>query len=170
MFDRDVSNLQEFPNGVVVFDRDGTLIEDAGQHNDVSRLTIIPFAMRAIEFLNSQNYGIAIASNQAGLESGKFSLQDLHRFNAELRVQANSIYGAEIHLFALCPHLATSNCNCRKPKPGLLHTINEIGLGRVSLFVGNSESDRLAAERYSIKYMDINSKRFLNDIVDWANK
>ena len=170
LFDRDLSALKHFSKGVVVFDRDDTLIEDAGQHNDVKQLKFIPSTIRAIELLNSLNFGIAVASNQAGLESGKFSLLDLKNFNMEMNRQIARINNAEIHLIAVCPHLATSKCDCRKPKPGLLNAISESGLGQVRLFVGNSDSDREAAEQYSIDYMDIHSKDFSRGLEDWANR
>ena len=168
LFDRDFSELKYFPKGVVVFDRDGTLIEDAGQHNDLNRLKFTSKAKSTLLLFNSLNFGIAVASNQSGLEADKFSLLELRNFNREMNRQIKTSLGSEIHLIAVCPHLATSECSCRKPRPGLLAGINKSGLGCVRLFVGNSDSDREAAELYSIDYMDINSRDFSKDIVEWT--
>jgi D-glycero-D-manno-heptose 1,7-bisphosphate phosphatase len=170
LYDRDLSEVSHFSKGVVVFDRDGTLIEDAGQHNDVKQVKFISATISVMGLLNSQNFGIAVASNQAGLESEKFSLLELQNFNSEMNRQIKSTIGSEIHLIAVCPHLSASNCDCRKPKPGLLKAINESGLGQVRLFVGNSDSDREAAEQYCIDYMDVNSKDFSTRMADWASK
>ena len=51
-YDRDVSTLKHFPKGVIVFDRDGTLVEDAGQHNKKELLKFLPDAVEAIKILS----------------------------------------------------------------------------------------------------------------------
>jgi histidinol-phosphate phosphatase family protein len=170
ILDRETRNLSTFSKGVVVFDRDGTLIEDAGQHNNPEGLVFLPGVIEALKVLNSLNYGIAVASNQSGLESEKFSLEKLMRFNDSLK-EALSLNGAgEIHLIAICPHLGTSNCTCRKPKPGLLQEIEKSGIGEICLFVGNSDSDRQAADSHCIEYLDVNSQSILSGILNWSGK
>jgi len=168
ILDRDAIDLPYFQKGVVVFDRDGTLIEDAGQHNDPNKLVFLPGARETINLLNSLDYGVAVASNQSGLESEKFSLSDLNTFNEELKRQIASDCPAIIHLMVFCPHLVISECSCRKPKPGLFHAIEASGLGRVILFVGNSESDELAAKFFNIEYIDVNTNEFPGRIMEWA--
>jgi D-glycero-D-manno-heptose 1,7-bisphosphate phosphatase len=120
--------------------------------------------------LRSSGFGVAIATNQSGLESEKFNLSDLENFNKELTRQVANTNEAEIHLIAICPHLSTSECSCRKPKPGLLQTIDEVGMGKVKLFVGNSETDKLAAVTYGIEYIDVGSESLASKISEWTNK
>ena len=168
ILDRGTSGLPYFQKGVVVFDRDDTLVEDAGQHNDPNKLVFLPGAIETIILLNSLEYGVAVASNQSGLESEKFSLSDLNRFNQELRRQVANEYPAVIHLIVSCPHLAISECLCRKPKPGLLHAIEASGLGKVVLFVGNSDSDERAAKFFDVEYIDINTNTLPARIMEWA--
>ena len=168
ILDRDALDLPYFQKGVVVFDRDGTLVEDAGQHNDPNKLVFLPGAIEAIILMNSLGYGVAVASNQSGLESEKYSLSELNTFNEELKRQIASDQGAVIHLMAFCPHLAISECMCRKPKPGLIHAIEESGLGRVILFIGNSESDELAAKSLNVEYIDVNTNELPAGIIEWV--
>jgi D-glycero-D-manno-heptose 1,7-bisphosphate phosphatase len=168
ILDRDPTDLPYFQKGVVVFDRDDTLIEDAGQHADPNKLVFLPGARETINLLNTLDYGVAVASNQSGLESEKFSLSDLNTFSEELKRQIASEYPAVIHLMVFCPHLAISECLCRKPKTGLLHTIEASGLGKVILFVGNSESDELAAKLFKVEYIDVNTNEFPSRIMEWA--
>lgn len=168
ILDREVADLPNYPKGVVAFDRDGTLVEDAGQHNDLNRLVFLPRAIEAISLLSSLGFGIAVASNQAGLESEKFTLSTLESFNQELKRMVSQVGNADINLIVICPHMATSECNCRKPKPGLLKSIEASGLGKVKLFVGNSESDKYAAIHHNVEYMDINSKDFTSNIEEWV--
>jgi D-glycero-D-manno-heptose 1,7-bisphosphate phosphatase len=168
ILDRDISNLPFFSKGVVVFDRDGTLVEDAGQHNDTKRLKFLPGAIEAIKFVISRGFGIAIASNQSGLESEKFTLQELNEFNNALKLEISQKCGGGINLLVTCPHLAISECNCRKPKLGLMEAIGKADLGEIRLFVGDSESDRLTAEALSIDFIDVQSGRIFEQIKFWS--
>lgn len=170
ILDRATHKLPTYSKGVIVFDRDGTLIEDAGQHNDPERLVFLPGVIEALKLLNSLNYGIAVASNQSGLESEKFSLEELMRFNDSLKDALSSHGAGEIQLIAICPHLGTSNCSCRKPKPGLLREIENSGIGEIRLFVGNSDSDRQAADSHCIDYLDVSSQNILDGILIWSDK
>lgn len=170
ILDRDVTDLPNFPKGVVVFDRDGTLIEDAGQHNDPSRLVFLPGAIDAVGLLNSLNYGVAIASNQAGLESDKFSIRELNKFNDALKFEFSRNATASINLIAVCPHLATSNCNCRKPEIGLFQAIEDSGLGEIKLFVGDSRTDALAAASFNIDYLHADDQDLLVCVQNWLGE
>ena len=135
--------LLNYPNGVVVSDRDGTLVEDAGQHNDPAGLVFREGATDAIALVRGLGFGVAIGSNQAGHEHQKFSLEQLMAFNAELKSQLAVAGGVD--LIAICPHLESSDCECRKPKTGLFEAIERSGLGSPIVFVGDTECDRLAA-------------------------
>jgi D-glycero-D-manno-heptose 1,7-bisphosphate phosphatase len=167
-YDRDVSSLQHFPKGVIVFDRDGTLVEDAGQHNDKSFLKFLPGAIDSIKILSNLNYAIAIATNQAGVESGKFKMDKVSEFNESLCAILREEIDAGIDLIAICPHLASTNCQCRKPKTGLLEGIEDSGLGKLKLFVGNSESDRKAAVDFRLEFVHTNGSDLLSRIKDWT--
>lgn len=167
MYDRDISTLRYFPKGVVVFDRDGTLIKDAGQHNSKELLRFLPGAAEAIKFLSHNGYGVAIASNQAGLESEKFSINDLFDFNNSLRSSLRDHSNTDIDLIVVCPHLASSNCDCRKPKVGLLKAIESAGLGELRLFIGDSESDRIAAKQFGLEYLQAEGNSLVASVKVW---
>ena len=168
ILDREVADLPNYPKGIVAFDRDGTLVEDAGQHNDLNRLVFLPAALEALSLTSSLGFGIAVASNQSGLESEKFTLSSLESFNEELKRQVSDMCNAQIDLIVVCPHLATSECECRKPKAGLLKAIEKSGLGIIKLFIGNSESDNHAAILHNVEFLDVNSEDFISKIQDWV--
>jgi D-glycero-D-manno-heptose 1,7-bisphosphate phosphatase len=170
LLDRDSSCVEYFPKGVVVFDRDDTLIEDAGQHNEIDCIKFLPGVVDAIKILSDLDYGLAVATNQAGLESGIFSLDKLNEFNNALRVHLKEQIGVEVDLFAVCPHLASTNCNCRKPRIGLLQAIEDSGLGRIKLFVGNSESDRMAAVNFKVDFIHTDGTNLARRIKDWLGE
>ena len=164
--DYETPEVSHYPKGVVVFDRDGTLIEDAGQHNDVARLVFREGAIDAIALVKGLGFGVAIASNQAGLETDKFSLEQLMAFNAELRSQLAVAGG--IDLIAVCPHHESSQCECRKPKTGLFEAIEGSGLGSPIVFVGDTESDQMAALASKIEYLDVAHSNIFEVVQDWS--
>jgi HAD superfamily hydrolase (TIGR01662 family) len=166
ILDPATAELPHFPQGVVVFDRDGTLVEDAGQHNDPARLVFREGATDAIALVKGLGFGVAIASNQAGLETEKFSLDQLMAFNAELKSQLAVAGG--IDLIAICPHLESSDCECRKPKTGLFEAIEGSGLGSPIVFVGDTQSDQVAAQASKIEYLDVAHSNIFKVVQDWS--
>lgn len=169
LYDREVSTLKHFPKGVIVFDRDGTLIEDAGQHNQSALLKLLPGVPEALKLLSYLGYGLAIASNQSGLESEKFSPRELFDFNHNLCKKLKSRVGIDIDLIVVCPHLATSNCDCRKPKVGLLEAIRQSGLGEPRLFIGDAESDRSAALAFGVEFLGVARGDILEGTKNWVH-
>jgi len=166
ILDPETVGLLNYPKGVVVFDRDGTLVEDAGQHNDPARLVFREGAIAAIAMVRSLGFGVAIASNQAGLETEMFSLEQLMAFNAEMKSQLAVAGG--IDLIAVCPHHESSQCECRKPKTGLFEAIEGSGLGSPIVFVGDTESDQMAALASKIEYLDVAHSNIFEVVQDWS--
>jgi histidinol-phosphate phosphatase family protein len=167
IYDRDVSKVRHFPKGVVIFDRDGTLIDDAGQHNDPNRLKLRQGALESISLLKSLGFGIAIASNQAGLETEKFTLANLKNFNEVLKMKLTIDGSDGIDLILICPHQESTNCRCRKPRNGLLQAIKISGIGEPKVFIGDTESDRLAAVSSSLDYIDVAAKDVFLQLEKW---
>jgi len=139
----------------VFIDRDGTLTEEVGYVNHPRRLRLLPRSAEAIRRLNGAGVAAVVVTNQAGLARGYFSEEVLAAVNATLVAQLEE---ADAHLDGLyvCPHHPTeglppwrADCDCRKPRPGLLHrAAAELGLdlGRSAL-VGDKPSDLVAARR-----------------------
>ena len=170
LFDRDTSRLKHYPKGVAVFDRDSTLIEDAGQHNKAETINFLPGAIEAVRYLANYGYGIAIASNQSGLESGKFSLDQLNNFNNVLKKIIEEQVHVDIDLIVICPHRESTNCMCRKPRVGLLEAITNSGLGVVKVFIGDSESDKLAAAYFGVQYLQADGTDLSVHVKKWLGE
>jgi D-glycero-D-manno-heptose 1,7-bisphosphate phosphatase len=103
----------------VFLDRDGTICEEMGYLNHISRLNIFPFAAAAITRLNRAGYPVIVITNQSGVARRIFPEELVaevhHRLTEELGAA-----GAQIDAFYYCPHRKEDACNCRKPLPGLL--------------------------------------------------
>ncbi len=93
----------------IFFDRDGTL---GDLTNERYPQTFTPYAdiQKTVRLLHQKGYLVGILTNQASIARGTGKGYD---FDAEF----NS-YGVDI--WEICPHDTKENCDCRKPKPGLL--------------------------------------------------
>jgi D-glycero-D-manno-heptose 1,7-bisphosphate phosphatase len=122
---------------LIILDRDGTLIdvirdEETGVISVAwtpSQLRLLPGVLEGLTLLKSAGFAFAIATNQPGPAKGQFSVESVHRTHHAL-VAALAEAGIAISSVEVCwhhpegsPHGAReliTNCDCRKPKPGLL--------------------------------------------------
>jgi D-glycero-D-manno-heptose 1,7-bisphosphate phosphatase len=126
----------------VFFDRDGTINEEAGYLSNPEDLSLIKGAAEAVKRLNTLGIKVIVISNQSGVGRGYFSEEDLARVNRRL-TELLSYSGARIDAIYYCPHHPEDNCECRKPRPGLLKKAameHSVDLGR-SYVVGDKNSD-----------------------------
>ncbi len=133
----------------VFLDRDGTINEQMGYINHISRFHLLPGVGSAIKLLNDKNIPVAVVTNQSGLARGYFPaelLTDVHDRMQELLAEE----GARIDGIYVCPHRPDAelsayrmDCECRKPKTGLFTKAAaelDIDLAR-SYVVGDRWSD-----------------------------
>ena len=109
----------------VFLDRDGTINEQMGYINHLSRFQLLPGVGPAIKLLNDSNIPVVVVTNQSGIARGYFPAElliDVHDRMQELLAAE----GAHIDGIYVCPHhpkaeLASyrQDCDCRKPKTGL---------------------------------------------------
>lgn len=126
----------------VFLDRDGTLCEEMGYLNHVSRFQMFSFAAEAIRRLNGAGRAVIVVSNQSGISRGIFPEKVLHDVHARMKRELESA-GAHLDGIYVCPHQARDACECRKPKTGLLERAAReqgLDLGR-SLVVGDRYAD-----------------------------
>lgn len=136
-------------NWGVFLDRDGTVTEEVGYVNHVSRLRLLPGAAEGIRLLNDAGVPVLLATNQAGVARGYFDEPLLKVVLARLE-ELLLAEGARLDALYYCPHHPTAGvppwrapCDCRKPKPGmLLRGAKEFGLDlSKSWVVGDKISD-----------------------------
>ncbi len=108
---------------LVILDRDGTINEDSDQYiKSPSEWKPIPGSVEAIARLTQGGWRMVVATNQSGISRGLFDMATLNAIHAEMHRAVNQA-GGRIDAIFFCPHAADSNCECRKPKPGLLREI-----------------------------------------------
>jgi D-glycero-D-manno-heptose 1,7-bisphosphate phosphatase len=103
----------------VFLDRDGTIAEEVGYLNHISRFHMFPFAAQAIRRLNQAKLPVIVITNQSGVGRGYFP-ESLVGAVHELMTMQLAKEGAHIDALYYCPHKGDDACACRKPKPGML--------------------------------------------------
>jgi D-glycero-D-manno-heptose 1,7-bisphosphate phosphatase len=108
---------------LVILDRDGTINQDSDNYiKSPLEWKPIPGSLEAIARLTQGGWRIVVATNQSGIARGLFDMATLNAIHAEMH-RAVGQAGGRIDAIFFCPHAADSNCECRKPRPGLLHEI-----------------------------------------------
>jgi D-glycero-D-manno-heptose 1,7-bisphosphate phosphatase len=110
----------------VFMDRDGTISEEVGYINHPSRFRVFPYSAAAVKLLNENGWLAIVVTNQAGVARGYFpegmvgAVHDL--LTSELESE-----GAHLDAIYYCAHHPAVgeppyrlDCDCRKPKPGLI--------------------------------------------------
>ncbi len=133
---------------LIILDRDGVINEDSDDYIKSPEEWIpIPGSLDAISRLNHAGYAVAVASNQSGIARGYFDLETLSAMHNKMEDMLSQI-GGRVDAMFFCPHGPKDDCDCRKPKPGLLNEIGnrfQTGLKNV-MFVGDTVKDIMAAE------------------------
>jgi D-glycero-D-manno-heptose 1,7-bisphosphate phosphatase len=140
---------------VVFLDRDGVINKYPGDTKYVTHrreFKLIPGSIEGIKKLHQKGFKIFVVSNQAGVSKGLYSAKELERMTNEM-VKAVKKGGAHLDGVYYCTHLEQDNCQCRKPKPGMLQTIvEEFDLHDAqTFFVGDSFIDMKTARTFGAK-------------------
>ena len=110
----------------VFIDRDGTINEQMGHINHLSRFVLLPGVPEAIGLLNVAGFLAIVVSNQSGVAQGYAPLELVHEVHRKLESALRGS-GAFLDGVFFCPHHPrgtvsgyTMECGCRKPKTGLI--------------------------------------------------
>lgn len=138
----------------VFLDRDGVLDIDKGYIYRPDQVEWVQGAREAVALLHSLGYAIYVVTNQSGIARGYYTQKDMEALHAYMAKEMEKA-GGQIDGFYFCPHHPTKGvirsltieCNCRKPKPGMiLQAMADHDLSREGSFlIGDNESDVQAA-------------------------
>lgn len=133
----------------ILLDRDGTLIEEAHYLTRPDQVRLLPGAAQALRRAGRRGFRIALVTNQSAVARGMLTESQLDEVHRELQRQL-AAEGARLDGIFTCPHLADGRveayrreCDCRKPKPGLLLEAAkalDLDLSR-SVMIGDRELD-----------------------------
>ncbi|MGW3020252.1 D-glycero-alpha-D-manno-heptose-1,7-bisphosphate 7-phosphatase [Streptomyces longwoodensis] len=100
---------------LVLFDRDGTLVEDVPYNGDPDLVRPVPHAREALALLRARGIATGVVTNQSGVARGLLSTADVRRVNERV----DALLGP-FDAWAICPHGPDDGCHCRKPQPGMV--------------------------------------------------
>jgi D-glycero-D-manno-heptose 1,7-bisphosphate phosphatase len=107
------------PRRAVFLDRDGTICEEVGYLNHITRFRVYPFAAPAIRRLNEAGLPVVVVTNQSGVARGFFPEELVQRVHEKMAAEL-SAGGARVDGIYYCPHRSEDGCECRKPRGGML--------------------------------------------------
>ena len=162
----------------IFIDRDGVINKDPGGWTEYSYVTswkefhFLPGVFEALKLLNKNDIKVIIISNQAGVNKGYFSIDELNKVTAKMMDEINKNGGAIEDVY-YCTHKDEDNCSCRKPKPGLLErAAAKYGIDmNKTFFTGDSEVDVIAGRLAGCKTIFLLSgKTPEKEMRTWKNK
>jgi len=110
----------------IFMDRDGTVSDEVGYVNHIDRYRLLPRSAEAVRRVNAAGFLSFVITNQSGVARGLFDETLLHEVHATLRGWLER-EGARLDGIYYCPHHPKEgeppwrqDCDCRKPRPGLL--------------------------------------------------
>jgi D-glycero-D-manno-heptose 1,7-bisphosphate phosphatase len=133
----------------IFMDRDGTLCEEVGYVNHISRCRMMPGSVEAVRMINRAGFLAIVATNQAGVARGYFEESLVEQVHSRIRAWIQEA-GGHLDAFYYCPHHPhegeapyRADCDCRKPRPGMLRrAATEHGIDlATSYMIGDSLAD-----------------------------
>ena len=152
----------------VFLDRDGVINKERNDYvKSISELEIFPDVAKNIELLKNAGFLVVVITNQSAINRGLITHEMVNQIHVSIQnyLKAN---GTCVDGFFYCPHKPDENCNCRKPKSGLLHqAILELNIDlNSSWMIGDSNSDIEAAISIGCKAIKIDNNFSLDNAVD----
>jgi D-glycero-D-manno-heptose 1,7-bisphosphate phosphatase len=137
----------------VLLDRDGVINHDSDAFiKSPDEWLPIAGSLEAIALLNAHGYQVIVVTNQSGVARGLFDEATLAQIHAKMQRLVTE-KGGQIAAIYFCPHGTDSNCDCRKPKAGLLKAFAadfNADLSTIAV-IGDSLRDLQAAEAVGAK-------------------
>lgn len=169
---KNINNKQK----AIFLDRDGTINKYVGFLKDINDFELIEGVSQAIKLINDSEYLVIVITNQPVVARGEVSFEDLKMIHNKMETLLGND-GAYIDGLYVCPHHPDSGfpneikelkieCDCRKPKPGLLFKASKeynIDLSS-SWMIGDSENDILAGKNAGCKTVLIGNGDYKQDI------
>ncbi|MEA3352324.1 MAG: D-glycero-beta-D-manno-heptose 1,7-bisphosphate 7-phosphatase [Campylobacterota bacterium] len=116
-----------FSNKQKVFflDRDGVVNIEKNYLYKIEDFEFIDGVFETLRYLKKLDYKFIIVTNQSGISRGYYSKDDFDRLTSWMLKKFEE-HNIKIEAVLLCPHGPDDNCNCRKPKIGMIEQAKEL--------------------------------------------
>lgn len=135
---------------IILLDRDGVINQDSDAYvKSVDEWIPLPGSIKSIAALSKAGFQVFVVTNQSGIARGYYdeaTLQAMHdKMSNMVEAEGGSIAGIQY-----CPHGPDDECDCRKPKSGMIEAIEtQLGLSfenHPAIMVGDSLRDLQAGK------------------------
>lgn len=133
-------------DSAIFLDRDGVIIENRENYvRSCDDVVLIPAALAALRNAYDSVFKIILVTNQSVIGRGLITMEQADEINHYVKAQVTNSGGRLDGIF-MCPHTPLDNCNCRKPRPGLLlQAAERLNLDlKCSYMIGDALSDIMA--------------------------
>ena len=118
------------PQRAIFLDRDGTINRFVGFLRDIDNFELLPRVAEAIKLINDSGYLCIVVTNQPVIARGEVTEEELRQIHNKMETELGKA-GAYVDAIYYCPHHPDKgfegerpeykiDCECRKPKPGML--------------------------------------------------
>lgn len=132
------------PKRAVFLDRDGVINVSPGQGyvRSWAEFAFLPGALEALRDLTQTGFQLFVVSNQSGVAHGFYTESALNEITTRMRAAVKQA-GGQLTAIRYCLHAPDAQCDCRKPKRGLIDQITRrhpVDLAR-SYLIGDDAKD-----------------------------
>lgn len=171
---KNLSNKQK----AIFLDRDGTINKYVGFLREIEQFELLPNTSEAIKKINDSGYLAIVVTNQPVVARGEVTFEQLDQIHNKMETLLGKD-GAYLDGIYFCPHHPHKGfegeipelkveCECRKPKPGmLLQSAKDFNIDlSKSWMIGDSDNDILAGENAGCFTARVTEKDSLYDIIE----
>ena len=151
----------------IFLDRDGVINQERKDYvKKLDEFIILDKTSDAINIIKNHGFLVIIITNQSPINRKLLSVETLNKIHEKLQSYLEK-YDTSFDQVYFCPHMPSENCECRKPKPGLiLQAVIDFQIDlSESYMIGNSETDIHAAKNAGCKGILLKKDQTLLEVV-----
>ena len=156
---------------IAFIDRDGTISKEYSDNEwrNITTPILLNGTIEGLKKIIDDGYEIIILTNQNLISDGIITEEQFKKYNDKL-IQILSQNGISILKTYYCPHNDDDNCNCKKPKTGMIDVaLEDFNIDiKNSFYIGDSYSDYKLAKKFNLKFYGIKGKNN-DDIFKYEN-
>ena len=156
---------------IAFIDRDGTISKEYSDNEwrNITTPILLNGTIEGLKKIIDGGYEIIILTNQNLISDGIITEEQFKKYNDKL-IQILSQNGISILKTYYCPHNDDDNCNCKKPKTGMIDVaLEDFNIDiKNSFYIGDSYSDYKLAKKFNLKFYGIKGKNN-DDIFKYEN-
>lgn len=145
---------------ILFIDRDDTVIVNKDYLDDPAGIEFLPGAIEGLKAFMDKGYKLVMITNQSGIARGYFTIETLEAIHQRM-LQLLAQQGVELLKIYYCPHGPEDDCDCRKPRTGMLKQAGKDFSfdHEAAAMIGDSKADIHLARNFGITAIQVTNGR-----------